>query len=80
MGVGVGGLQDVPPSPPHRGTSGPCINPILPPQQLLPPRHSSSHQGLLLPRFAVLIGFPALAQPNSALGALCAGFIGFKIN
>lgn len=53
------------------------------PRSTGPPASTSlfiSSATLFLPSFTILIGFPVLVQPNSALGAVCATFVGFKIN
>ena len=50
------------------------------PPRLLLARHSASHQPTFLPSSAAVIGFPAVMQPDSSLGAMRATFVGFKVN
>ena len=46
---------------------------------LLLTRLPASHQPVSPPSSTVVIGFPAVTQPNSTLGAMRATFVGFKV-
>ena len=52
-------------------------------ESLSPPtlcgRLPASHQPVSPPSSTVVIGFPAVTQPNSTLGAMRATFVGFKV-